>query len=166
MANSFPETIREDFMQWVVINEETGCWEWNMSRSENRGGYGQKVINYKHYASHRLAWLVFRGEIEDGLFVCHKCDNPPCCNPDHLFLGTPKENQNDAWSKGRLALPTNAPRGSQVYGSALTAEQVYEIRQKFDAKHSRRQLMRDYGVSKASIYRIGNRETWKHLPEI
>lgn len=96
----------ERFWSKVNIGNPNECWEWGSSR--NKKGYGQftlydrKSFNVK---AHRMAWEVTNGKIPDGLFVCHHCDNPPCCNPAHLFVGTNSDNMKDASSKGRLRLP-------------------------------------------------------------
>ena len=94
-----------------LVRTQTGCWEYAGSR--NRGGYGR--LTYRRgsgrgapvdaYATHRLMWELTFGPIPEGLEVCHHCDNPPCCNPDHLFLGTRLDNTADARAKGRTAKP-------------------------------------------------------------
>ncbi len=164
MSESFkaPATV-DEFMRWVEINEETGCWEWNLSRSDLRGGYGQKVINYKHYRSNRLAWLVFKGEIPKGMFVCHKCDNPPCCNPEHLFLGSPKDNSKDAWHKGRVVLPTNIPVGEKHRNAKLTETDIREIRRRKDDGESSVALAKEFNVSRSLIWNVWRRLIWKHV---
>lgn len=91
----------------VVVNAETGCWEWQ--GNTDAGGYGRvSVGNGGRFtkttlSTHRMAWIGFKGEIPDGLHVLHQCDNRICCNPDHLFLGTHQDNMRDMLNKGRHA---------------------------------------------------------------
>jgi hypothetical protein len=91
----------EDLL-WPRVDRQrapTDCWPW--TGYTNTRGYGVIRINRRTVLAHRIAYQVERGPIPDGLFVCHHCDNPPCCNPAHLFLGTQTENMRDMISKGR-----------------------------------------------------------------
>lgn len=88
------------FWEKVNIRGAEECWEWHAGR--NRYGYGNFKCKGKTISAHRLAWSLTHGEIPPGLCVCHKCDNPPCCNPAHLFLETSKGNTRDSVSKGRI----------------------------------------------------------------
>lgn len=82
------------------------CWPWRGSRLP--GGYGKAVIDGKHMTAHRAVWIVTQGDIPAGMFVCHRCDNPPCCNPAHLFLGTPADNTADMLAKDRAKKPLSS----------------------------------------------------------
>lgn len=157
------EITEKEFMQWVTINENTGCWEWNLSKNNKRGGYGQKRIKGKTYKAHRLAYYIFNKTIDPDKFVCHKCDNPICCNPNHLFLGTAQDNSLDAWNKNRLRLPKNAPIGKEVNGSKLEEKEVYEIRKRYKSGEKKIDLAHEYGVSVQTIWKVGTDRTWKHL---
>lgn len=87
---------------WAGVKKaENGCWEWMGTRLPR--GYGRTTIikGGRQMYTHRLAWELTHGPIPDGLFVCHTCDNPPCCNLDHLWLGTIKDNNQDCTKKGR-----------------------------------------------------------------
>jgi len=102
-----------------LVEAPSGCMEW--TRATNPQGYGKVRINKQYFATHRLAWVLVNGPIPDGLFVCHRCDNPPCCNVDHLFLGTMKDNMMDMVSKGRSwqQRKTHCPQGHEYAGENL-----------------------------------------------
>lgn len=116
----------------------------------NNKGYGRMRREGKDWYSHRLAFSLWFAPIPEGKYVLHTCDNPPCCNPGHLFLGTQKDNMTDAKIKGR----------TNWGGAKLTAKQVQEIRERY--KWGNRQKLADeYGVSPWSITRVVKRHTWR-----
>ncbi len=90
----------DDAMKGKFTIPESGCWEWK--RRSHTFGYGAVSFQGRNIPAHRAMWILHFGSIPDGLLVCHKCDNPPCVNPDHLFLGTSTDNNRDMLSKGRM----------------------------------------------------------------
>ena len=132
----------------------TGCWEWQGLRFSE--GYGRtKLLGSKETLTHRISWLLHGNEIPSGLCVLHRCDNPPCLNPEHLFLGTRGDNNRDREAKGR----GGQPRGSANGQSKLNAAMVREIRQRSDEEGGR-SLAQEYGVSPTSIRNILDGVTW------
>lgn len=94
------QSVDAGFWKRIVKGESPDqCWSWVGSTAH---GYGDFTANRKHHLAHRHSWLIHYGVIPVGLFVLHRCDNPRCCNPNHLFLGTQKDNIYDAYSKGRM----------------------------------------------------------------
>lgn len=87
------------FKFWKNVKITDSCWEWQ--RGTNSKGYGAVKIQNKTYSAHRVSWTLFNGDIPEGMFVCHHCDNPKCVNPEHLFIGTQKDNMQDKCKKGR-----------------------------------------------------------------
>lgn len=142
---------------WARVNPEpAGCWVW--SGCVNRTGYGKVGVGYRTYATHRIAYFLYYGEQPADLCVCHKCDNPPCCNPSHLFLGTRRDNLDDMHAKGRRKYD---PTPGELNGRAkLTASQVLDIRA---STLLRSQLAEKYGVGWSAIDRIIKRRSWTHL---
>lgn len=105
----------------------------------------------------RVVWEISNGPIPDGMFVLHQCDNPPCCNINHLFLGSNQDNTADRQAKERQA------RGERHADAKLTNDQVIIIREMLKDRQSYADLARRFGVSPTSIRDIGNRKTWRHI---
>lgn len=146
------------FWDCVEIKEDLdSCWEWKSKAGTNE--YGNTTYRNSYWSSHRLAWFLYYGEIPQGMYVCHKCDNPPCCNPNHLFLGTHQDNVNDREKKRRNKLPRCS--GEKHGQHKLTNIQVNEIRTMYaTGRHSYRSLSGKYGVSFGEIRKIVKREVW------
>ncbi len=138
-----------------------GCWEWQ--GKINNSGYGcfSDVIDGKktEIRAHRKSYEIFKGEIPESLCVCHKCDNPSCCNPEHLWIGTPKENTQDCIKKGRFL---NAKKRADLSGK-LTEGQVIEMRNLYREGYSQRELQEKYKMSQSQVSGILTYRFWKQL---
>src|SRR4030065_1284771 len=126
-----PKSIKERFWEKVYIGYKDECWEWLANK--NGQGYGVLWCNKKkgNVPAHRASWEMFFGEIPNDLLVLHRCDNPPCVNPSHLFLGTHKDNAQDMINKGRkryLIGREHPQSGQKHWGNKLRPNEVREIR--------------------------------------
>ncbi|QZE51091.1 HNH homing endonuclease [Klebsiella phage vB_KpnP-VAC1] len=122
----------------------------------SNAGYGLKSLNGKLMGAHQAAYIRAKGTIPKGMVVMHSCDNPLCVNPEHLSVGTQKENRADCVAKGRH----NAPKGESHYGAKLTAEIVHEIRA---SSLTTTELAEVYGISRRTISDARNGKTWRHI---
>lgn len=132
----------------------SGCWMW--PGHTDKDGYGRTKFNGKTTVAHRAVYRFVCGEIPPGKYLCHKCDNPPCCRPDHLFVGTQKENCADAKAKDRHS------RGERNGISKLTDDAVRDIR---TSKLTQWELARKYGVWQAAIWQVIHRKRWTHVSD-
>ena len=149
------------FWNGVRIRKANQCWIWN--RAVDDHGYGRTSDHLaKNKKASRKAWELKNGPIPKGMCVLHRCDNPPCCNPRHLFLGTKADNTRDMVMKGRAgggSLP-----GIKNPCSKLTESQVLEIRKNFVPGYGNTaKLARKYGVSGTAIYQVVRKIKWKHI---
>jgi hypothetical protein len=153
---------------WDKVDKTPGqgpkgqCWVWVGSR--NKTGYGTLGMTprYASFLAHRLSWFIAHGSLPNTLLVLHHCDNPPCINPDHLFLGTQKDNMLDCKAKGRVAV--NGLFGEDVWKHKLTEKDVLAIRSSYTGAYGQcAELGRKYGVTGSLIVMIIKRKTWKHI---
>ncbi len=133
------------------------CLEYQGPR--DRDGYGRVTHKGQAWQAPRLAWTILNGEIPSNLMVLHTCDNPPCINPDHLFLGTAQDNMDDKRFKGR----SRYLRGESCPGTKLTAIQVREIRRRVATGECYRTIARDFGISRTHVSTIQCRRSWRHI---
>lgn len=143
------------FLQSVdtKIDQPDECWEWLGSVN---GEYGKFSLGSKYIPSHRIAYELKYGEISNDMLVCHKCDNPLCCNPFHLFLGTHKDNMVDMVAKGRQQNAIGERHGR----AKLTQEEAMDI--KYGNK-SKKELMKIYGIGITMVNYIKSGVRWSHI---
>jgi hypothetical protein len=141
----------------------SGCWEWIAGVTARGYSYPSFWFDGKYGKAHRAAFTMFNGNIPDGACVLHKCDNRICVNPNHLFLGTKKDNAQDMLSKGRGGHSKNPPRGDRRKDSKLTTEIVLDIRRRCDSGESQGSVAKMYGVVQPTIFKIVHRQRWAHI---
>jgi hypothetical protein len=150
---------------WAHVDKTGECWNWLGALTPNGyGRYSAKV--FPSGIAHRIAWTLKHGPVPAGMDVCHRCDNRKCCRDEHLFLGTRKDNMQDASRKGRLRLqvyPWKASRGEAIGTARLTADLVREIRRRVEAGEQKTALGREFGVSDTAISHIMKRRNWRHV---
>lgn len=143
----------------VVQDAATGCWNYHGGRSSS--GYGIVSVCNKSVGAHRLSFELANGPIPKGLWVLHRCDNPSCINPDHLFLGTAADNNADCKSKRRTACRI----GEKNTRARLVEKTVMEIRRLANTGISQRKIARQFGISQQHVSAISRGRFWSHLQE-
>ncbi len=143
---------------WSRVKKGPGCWEWAAGRFHR--GYGSVWVDGKARKAHRVSFELSRGPIPHNLKVLHRCDNPPCVNPDHLFLGTDADNAADRDAKGRAGVL----RGESHGRAAITTEQATEVRDLWLFGACGKALAERFGISRSCVERIATGKSWAHLP--
>jgi hypothetical protein len=148
-------TLEERFWR-KVRRDEHGCWEW--LGAGRIGGYGHFNVGKRFVGAHRLAYELTYGPIPQGIVVCHRCDNPRCVRPDHLFVGSARDNMSDCRDKGRLG--DKRRLGLNNGATRITPELASLIREARAAGMSRPQLAKRYGISIVTITQITSNKHW------
>lgn len=149
------ELTKETLLNRVKIDKKTNCWNYTMYKDKR--GYGRTTYKNKTWLLHRLSYYLFRGKFKKDKYICHKCDNTSCINPDHLFVGTQKDNMQDMISKGRDGFGENHPCAK------LNEKQVKDIRKKIKFGLSLREIAKQYDVNFTSIRSIKHYRAWKYI---
>lgn len=149
-------TLRERYESRVIRKE--GCWDWSGFKIK---GYGRVRNNGKETYAHRAAYVLFVGPIKEGLMVLHKCDNPSCSNPDHLYLGTYVDNMKDCVDRKRHI--SNPPLGEKRANSKLKNSLVLEIVERLSSGTEVVKLAKLYNISPQTICDIKYGRTWKSV---
>ena len=166
---TLPQQYIERF--WKKVNKNgpvmradlTPCWVWTAC-TDKHFGYGVITMKPYHLLAHRVSWFLEHGVLLRGnkVQLMHRCDNPPCVNPDHLMIGTQKDNIHDCMDKGRFS--PGYVCGEKVGNHKLTANEVLEIREKYDGvREGYAAIGKEYGVDQTNIGYILRRKTWKHI---
>jgi hypothetical protein len=145
--------VLERFWSLVIAPENAdACWEWSGTRGKN--GYAAMRVGRKRVYAHRISYVIQHGGIPDGLWVLHHCDNRPCCNPAHLYAGTPSNNAQDR------------ERRDRGHRRKLNEQSVIEIRRIYAAGGTlQTEIARQFGVSHDLISQVVRRQAWRHVQE-
>lgn len=174
---------------WKRVSKlQSGCWEW--VGGKNQDGYGKFWVVSRSHGAHRVSWVIHNGQIPKGIQVLHKCDNPPCVNPSHLFSGSNLDNVSDRVAKGRSNAtrgenhhfrlhpekiirgdehfsrrhPELIPHGIEHHKATLNPEKILKIRKIYsEGSHSYKSIGAMFGVHKETVGDIIRRRYWKHV---
>jgi len=166
------EKLKAPFVErfWEKVQKTDSCWMWTASKRYK--GYGAFIWKDKdgriiQGRAHRFSWTIHKGDIPEGIFVLHHCDQPACVNPEHLFLGTNQDNVNDKMKKGRhVKAETYGPgkykRGKDHHRTKLTSDTILRIRNDYPSLSFSR-IAKKYSISISHAYAIVKRKAWKHV---
>lgn len=159
---SGPTADTSEYRLWdrVQMLGPDECWEWQGARQSGQWAYGRIAFAGRQRRVHRLAWEATHGmSVPEGMVVRHTCDNPPCCNPHHLLLGTFADNTADMIKRGRQG--DTARHGEDNGAARLTTRDVHAMRQDRTRGLTYSELGRKYRISKGHAHRVVNHTNWK-----
>ena len=159
---NWPNYLLERFWKKVKPpKNKDDCWIWNGCLSNHGYGSFNNTVLGKMIRSHRFSYECYNGPIPDGMLVCHKCDIPSCCNPNHLWIGTPQQNNLDKMIKNRHS----SKYGSECNLSILSEIDIIDIIERINNNEllSIQQICYEYNISTGAIYDIFKRKSWKHI---
>lgn len=146
---------------WAQVDKTGECWVW--TGAYPGGVYGRRYGRFgfagRKYAAHRFSWRIANGPVPNGMHVLHRCDNPSCVNPAHLFLGTHTDNMHDMFRKGRRRIV----RGKEQGTAKLDDEGVLAIRAKYAAGVRQVDLAAEFGIDQTTVSKIVLRKAWAHV---
>lgn len=157
------------FYSFLRLDKESECWEWQGAKNKGLKPYGyfqlydKKNKKRKLAYAHRISWNLHRGEIPHKLCVCHTCDNPMCVNPEHLFLGTYKDNMQDAVKKGRMNEEVQYPKGEKHPHSKLSRDDVLRIRRLKRLGMSNKEIAQEYNIGHNYASLVARGKCWSWL---
>lgn len=151
---------KKRFSEKFIKGSEDDCWNW--AGAKKRKGYGAMKLSGDSVSAHRIAYFLSEGAIPEGLYVCHRCDNPACVNPSHLFLGTPLQNTQDMHSKGRQRYV--GQKGRRNPRAELSEKQVKKIIGLIAKGHTNKAIAQRFGVSHSTVSLIRLGKSWSEIP--
>lgn len=160
LIKGYSVTKKKELLKERILNRVSkvdGCWVWNGCL--DRDGYGDMTFLGESMSVHRAAYFAWTRKIPKGKFICHKCDLPACCNPEHLFVGNAASNRKDAVEKGRF----DSCKGENHYYSKLKNKDVEKMRRLFKENIEMKMIAKVFGVSLSTVENIKYGRSWKHL---
>lgn len=156
-------TLQKRFDEKYIPEPMSGCWLW-LGAIDSKG-YGHISNGPRRIMASRASWLLAHGSFPNNLYVLHRCDNPACVNPDHLFLGTHQDNMDDMMAKGRRAVGDKvASKGENHPGAKLKDADIINIRRDHKNGEPQTSIAKRLNMSLPPINQIVNRKSWKHIP--
>jgi hypothetical protein len=140
--------LEKSFNKFVI--KQDGCWNWNGCKKVKMK-YGCLTFRGKEVMAHRASYMIYKGEIPNGLWVLHTCDNPSCTNPEHLWLGNALDNQRDKLSKNRHKV------------EKLSIDQVKEIKKLLSMDVMMKRICKDFNISRTTLHSIKTGKTWRDI---